>query len=123
MPKKLKKSSPNWVDPDDAPSWTKAMLERAEVSVAGKVIRPAKGTLTKRGRPKIETPKVQVSVRLDPKVLAELKRHGDKWQVTLNDILIKWAKDKANNRPEPIKEKAQRPARRSLRQPARLAAS
>ena len=38
-----------WVDPDDAPEWTDEMFDHAELSVGGKVIRPATGVLTKDG--------------------------------------------------------------------------
>jgi hypothetical protein len=39
----------DWVDPDDAPELTDEMLEQAEFSIGGKVIRPATGVLTKDG--------------------------------------------------------------------------
>jgi hypothetical protein len=46
-----------WVDPDDAPELTDAMLEIAQCSIGGTVIRPATGTLgpngVVRGRPPI----------------------------------------------------------------------
>ena len=45
-----------------------------------------------RGRPPVETPKQQVSLRLDPDVIAAYKRTGKGWQGRINDILRKAAK-------------------------------
>jgi hypothetical protein len=36
-----------WVDPDDAPELTDDAWDRAQISIGGKVIREAKGTLTR----------------------------------------------------------------------------
>lgn len=94
MTKKPTRPAGDWVDPDDAPAWTGAMFDRAEIAEGGKVLRRATGTVTKRGRPKSASTKVQVSLRLDPQVLAALKRDGGKWQVTLNEVLANWAKRK-----------------------------
>ncbi|MCK0196889.1 BrnA antitoxin family protein [Ancylobacter sp. 6x-1] len=90
MTRKPAKSSPVWVDPDDAPEWTEDQLDRAELAEGGKVLRPAQGTLTRgRGRPKIDKPKEQVSVRLDPDVLSALRSGGPGWQVRMNEALRK----------------------------------
>ena len=89
-----------WVDPDDAPEWTDDQLKRAQLSVGGKVIRPARGTLTepgpprilepyKRGRPRAAEPKQQVTLRLDPIVLERFRASGPGWQSRINDILRK----------------------------------
>jgi len=40
-----------------------------------------------RGRPKVENPKQQVSIRLSPDVLAKLKEQGHGWQSKVDDIL------------------------------------
>jgi hypothetical protein len=42
-------SAREWVDPDDAPELTDEMLDHAEFSVRGKVIRAATGVLTRDG--------------------------------------------------------------------------
>jgi uncharacterized protein (DUF4415 family) len=42
-----------------------------------------------RGRPKLARPKEQVSIRLDPDVLAKLKATGPGWQSRVNEILRK----------------------------------
>lgn len=39
--------SPAVDEPDDAPEWTDEMFERAQFSIGDKVIRPAKGTITR----------------------------------------------------------------------------
>ena len=90
MNAKQPKSEPEWVDPDDAPEWTDDQLERAEYAIGGKVVQGAQGTLTRpRGRPKLATTKTQVSVRLDPDVLAALRASGPGWQARLNQVLRK----------------------------------
>jgi uncharacterized protein (DUF4415 family) len=42
-----------------------------------------------RGRPKSETPKERVSLRLDPNVVAGYKATGDGWQSRINDVLAR----------------------------------
>ena len=39
------------------------------------------------GRPKSETPKVSVSIRLDPEVVAGFKAQGPGWQTRMNAVL------------------------------------
>jgi hypothetical protein len=36
-----------WIDPDDAPELTDDAWERAQIAIGGKVLRPARGTLTR----------------------------------------------------------------------------
>ena len=56
-------SKGEWIDPDDAPEWPDEVWDRAQVSVGGKVVRPATGTLTRRGRPPVgDEPKQQVTL-------------------------------------------------------------
>ena len=43
----------------------------------------------RRGRPKLANARQQVSIRLDPDVLAKLKATGPGWQRRVNDILRK----------------------------------
>jgi uncharacterized protein (DUF4415 family) len=78
-----------WVDPDDAPEWTEDQFERAEIRHGDTVIRPADGTLTKRGRPKAENPKRQVTLRLDSEVIDHFRASGPGWQTKINDVLKK----------------------------------
>src|SRR5437868_2583185 len=78
----------NWIDPDDAPELTSELARRAQISVGGKVIREATGTLTRRGRPPVgDEPKQQVTLRLAPKVVRYFKESGEGWQTRLNETL------------------------------------
>jgi uncharacterized protein (DUF4415 family) len=86
---KDKKSKSSWVDPDDAPEWSDDVFERAELRHGDKVVRAATGTLTKRGRPKLENPKRQVTLRLDGDVLDRFRASGAGWQVRINEALRK----------------------------------
>jgi len=70
-----------WVDPDDAPELTAAFFDRAEVFHGDTFIRRG------RGRPKSAAVKEQISVRLDPDVIAKLREHGPGWQSRVNDLL------------------------------------
>lgn len=87
MSGKKRNSSQGWVDPDDAPEWTDEMFDRAAIYEGGKLIRPATGTLTRRGRPKLANPKRQVTLRLDGDLLDRLRESGPGWQGRINDIL------------------------------------
>ena len=90
MNAKLPKPAPERVDPDDAREWTDDQLSRAEYAIGGKVVREAQGTLTRRrGRPKLASPKEQISVRLDSDVLAALRASGPGWQARINQVLRK----------------------------------
>ena len=70
-----------WIDPDDAPELTAAFFDRAEVFQGGTFIRRG------RGRPKGKAVKEQISVRLDPDVIAKLREAGPGWQSRLNGLL------------------------------------
>jgi uncharacterized protein (DUF4415 family) len=86
-----------WLDPaDDAPELTDEMLDVAEFSIAGKVIRSATGYLgpngVVRGRPPLrEKAKSQVTLRLDPDVIARFREDGPGWQGRINAALRKAA--------------------------------
>jgi len=89
MPANEKPTKTPWVDPDDAPEWTVDVFERAEVRDGERLVRPASGTLTKRGRPKLDQPKKQITLRLDQDVIDRLRAGGPGWQGRINDILKK----------------------------------
>lgn len=40
-----------------------------------------------RGRPPVETPRQQISIRLEPDVIAKFKATGKGWQSRINDVL------------------------------------
>jgi len=44
---------------------------------------------SRRGRPKMETPKVAVKIRLDAKTVEHLRGSGPGWQTRVNDLLGK----------------------------------
>ncbi len=73
--------SEGWTDPDDAPRLTAAMLDDAELFDGTVFVRRG------RGRPKAEVTKEQISVRLDPDVLARLREAGPGWQSRINILL------------------------------------
>ncbi len=83
----------DWLDPaDDAPELTDEMLEIAEFAIGGKVIRPATGYLgpngVVKGRPPLrDRAKQQVTLRLDPDVLAKFREGGPGWQGRINAAL------------------------------------
>ncbi|MDB5692787.1 MAG: hypothetical protein JWO81_1850 [Alphaproteobacteria bacterium] len=81
-------SKANWVDPDDAPEWPAEAWERAEIAVGGKLVRPASGTLARRGRPPVgDQPKQQVTLRLPREVVAHFKKAGAGWQTRISEVL------------------------------------
>ncbi len=93
MPAKKRGSKRVWVDPDDAPEWTKEQFDRAEIAVGGKLLRAAQGTLTRpRGRPKKADAKVHTHIRLSPQVLGHFRATGPGWQTRIDDVLRKWVK-------------------------------
>jgi uncharacterized protein (DUF4415 family) len=73
--------SPEWTDPDDAPELTAEFFADAELFEGDRFIRRG------RGRPKSGTVKEQISVRLDPDVLAKLREAGPGWQSRINALL------------------------------------
>lgn len=81
-------SASTWVDPDDAPEWTQAMFEGAEVRVGEQVIRP--GAWRTAGRPPMRgVAKQQVTLRIDPDVIAKFREDGPGWQARMNEALRK----------------------------------
>jgi uncharacterized protein (DUF4415 family) len=89
MPAKEKSIATGWTDPDDAPEWTDDAFERAAVHHGDTLIQPAQGTLTRRGRPKLESPKRQVTLRLDQEVVDGFRETGPGWQGRINEALRK----------------------------------
>ncbi len=46
-------------------------------------------TPSRRGRPKLEAPKVEVKIRLDAKTVEHLRASGPGWQTRVNALLSK----------------------------------
>ena len=85
-----KNSNDSW-DPDTAPEIPDDAWDRAQIAIGGKVVRPATGTLTKRGRPPVgEATKQQVTLRLAPKVIDHFKATGSGWQTRMNAVLERY---------------------------------
>lgn len=89
MPENEKPTREPWIDPDDAPEWSTEVFERAEIRNGDQVLRPATGTLTRRGRPRLEQPKKQVTLRLDRDVIDRFRADGPGWQSRINEALKK----------------------------------
>ncbi|MFA9200078.1 MAG: BrnA antitoxin family protein [Cypionkella sp.] len=77
-------SSPQHWDDDDLPEWTDDQFARAQLSVGGRKVRSALGTLSRPGRPRLENPKRQVTLRLDPDVIEKFRATGKGWQSRIN---------------------------------------
>jgi uncharacterized protein (DUF4415 family) len=92
MTKKRKNTKRVWHDPDDAPELTDEILDLAEIAIGEMVIRPAKGVLTRPGRPKKPDAKVSVHLRLSPEVIAHFRTRGPGWQTRIDETLRKAAK-------------------------------
>lgn len=87
-----KRSSDDSWDPDTAPEIPDDAWDRAQISIGGKVIREATGTLTRRGRPPIgDEAKQQVTLRLPREVLGYFKAGGPGWQTRIGEVLRRHA--------------------------------
>lgn len=83
-----RKSSKRVIDPENPP-WTAADFRRARPSreVVPHIVA---AYLRRRGRPtEGEAAKVQVTLRLDPAVIAHFKADGAGWQTRINEALVK----------------------------------
>jgi uncharacterized protein (DUF4415 family) len=84
MPKKKKDTAGPWVDPDDAPELTEDWFQRADIYDGDKLI--------KRGRPRVEKPKQQVTLRLDADVISAIRKSGPGWTGRVNEVLSRSVK-------------------------------
>jgi uncharacterized protein (DUF4415 family) len=82
MPRKPAAGASPWIDPDDAPELTSEFFERADVYEGEQLVR--------RGRPRLERPKRQVTLRLDAEVVEGLRATGPGWQTRANAALAQW---------------------------------
>jgi uncharacterized protein (DUF4415 family) len=86
-----KDTKPKFHDDHDIVEWNDDIFERAEISIGGKVARPASGTLTRRGRPpKGSETKQQVTLRLPKQVVDHFKEGGPGWQSRLGEALERY---------------------------------
>ena len=93
----------DWIDPDDAPFLTKEMAEMGQMTIRGRVVRPATGVLTKDGMKRVPPyvipipgrppergeAKKQVTLRLDADLLERFRATGAGWQSRINATLRK----------------------------------
>ena len=77
-------------DPDN-PEWTEEDFKNAR-PFAEVFPELAESIRKARGRPVMEKPKRQISLRLDPDVIDAFKATGKGWQGRINDVLRKAAK-------------------------------
>ena len=68
---------------------SEVLPELFDAELAAEMLKP------KGGRPKLDTPKVFVGIRLDAPVVAAFKSTGKGWQTRMNDALKEWLKDHA----------------------------
>ena len=81
------------IDDADSPELTEEFFRRARpLKEADPEFVKAIVELRKRGRPPLEHPKVQVTLRLDEDVLRAFKEDGPGWQGRINDELKKTVK-------------------------------
>lgn len=67
---------------DDIPELTDEVVARSDLYENGRLIR--------RGRPKLDTPKKAVTMRLDADVADRLRASGRGWQTRLNSKIRDW---------------------------------
>ncbi|MEE8659636.1 BrnA antitoxin family protein [Acetobacteraceae bacterium EV16G] len=79
MRKKQSSGQPEWRDPDDAPELTDAFFDAATIREGSRIVR--------RGRPRQETTKTQVTLRLDADIIETYRQQGPGWQSRINAAL------------------------------------
>lgn len=84
-------SKKDWDEVDDNPEWTEDDFKNAR-PFAEVFPDLAESIRRARGRPAVEAPKRQISLRLDPDVIDAFKATGKGWQGRINAALRKAAK-------------------------------
>lgn len=84
-------SRDDWEDVSDNPEWTEEDFKAAR-PFAEVFPDLAESIRRSRGRPAVERPKQQISLRLDPDVIEAFKATGKGWQARINEALRKAAK-------------------------------
>lgn len=78
----------DWHDVSDNPEWTEEDFKKAR-PFAEVFPELAESIRRARGRPPLEAPRRQISIRLDPDVIDKFKATGKGWQSRINDVLKK----------------------------------
>lgn len=81
-------SKADWDDVSDNPEWTEEDFKNAR-PFAEVFPEFAESIRRARGRPTVEAPKRQISLRIDPDVIDAFKATGKGWQARINDALRK----------------------------------
>ncbi len=84
-------SKDDWDAVSDNPEWTEEDFKNAR-PFAEVFPDLAESIRRARGRPAVEKPKRQISLRLDPDVIDAFKATGKGWQGRINEVLRKAAK-------------------------------
>ncbi|WP_112944568.1 MULTISPECIES: BrnA antitoxin family protein [unclassified Rhizobium] len=84
-------SKDDWDEVSDNPEWTEEDFKKAR-PFAEVFPEFAESIRRSRGRPAVESPKRQISLRLDPDVIDAFKATGKGWQGRINHALRKAAK-------------------------------
>lgn len=83
-------SKEDWDEVSDNPEWTEENFKNAR-PFAEVFPDLAESIRRSRGRPAVDMPKRQISLRLDPDVIDAFKATGKGWQGRINDALRKAA--------------------------------
>lgn len=87
------------------PELGRDFFEGAQIRVGGRVLRPADGTLTRRGRPPLgRRAKVQQSLRLSPEVIEHFRATGPGWQARIDEVLARHVADAAHGKRSAVAE-------------------
>jgi uncharacterized protein (DUF4415 family) len=92
------------IDDPDNPEWTEEDFRRARPIQEFPELWPGileaveRLRAKKRGRPKLDHPKVQVTLRLDEEVVNAFKEEGRGWQSKINDELKRTVRRRAKPR-------------------------
>lgn len=78
----------DWDDVSDNPEWTEEDFKKAKPFA--EAFPELMASINRaRGRPPVEHPRKQISLRLDPDVIDKFKATGKGWQSRINDVLKK----------------------------------
>jgi uncharacterized protein (DUF4415 family) len=80
----------------ETPEWTKSDFARATKFPAGIRLRDLTPAAVRRGRPKLESPKEAIKLRLGAEILEAYRKTGAGWQTRINADLQKVLKLKAS---------------------------
>jgi len=74
-------------DEVDSPELTEEQIAAGGKPFAEAFPKLAESIKRSRGRPRVDTPLQQISIRLEPEVIAKFKATGKGWQKRVNDVL------------------------------------